>query len=855
MPLYLWSAAERWLQWPECTPDKLRTLTAKDKVTMSYLVGKSRRQGKNCRNEGGRDRSPERGPRSGPDSPSARANVEGGGPRGNGGKGKGKGAGGSGQQGRQPREPLAKNLAADKVWAAFPRHKAFEVSERGILCTESVHKAQHKVMALHSSELGSSCAYLALASFLSVGALQSLGKLKWGQVSESQLLSLYRGYAKIEKAGFILHRLVIDKETQTASLERTTQVFVGDSKVWNFLCIPTLDEEDRSCGHILPIARPGYEPVPLTELGAIESSQSSSSSREAVPEARDVEPAVEATPAVEAAADPLAAEPGPCVVASSSARGQGVKGWRVGKSDFWEALAKHCEDSPLEPMNVLGYGYILQFRIWTPVKAPVTGHIQNWPEAHMAGPEEIQDAYLCLAHAGDMSIRDWVVRAAAELKAAAKGRTPRPIPDEAIWRFAEPPCAEHRNWMSCFYQPSSDSWIPFEWTTPGSPKTHPRLLPTEVRPQLAVPALPNGPSRQLAAEVPYNGLWPPPQFKDSRDADGVLTKRTCTWQCGWWPNTAPHGRTPTMRLARRVPDVVSASSDQVSVWVDSVLYHPYPGGLNFESMGQRTLRFGGRGIQYFAAGDSVKVDRSYYAVEEVQVDYCETKLLRLVHTSDDGLLGSLSRKIRTGTRGAQSIAAGLVSTFDLPHHAITITPGQLCSTISPENKSRANYSALAMVLPAEAMPVFGRLENGAARVQFDAEQGAPDPFEAARYSTETLKVIGKRPFSYSGGTRFDWGYCYSCGREAPIAKCPGRLCGCGPTPCAIQVAEGRHVASYAQPIVYPGVVQTTTRHPPLKKGVETWATEANFRVAPPPKNSLGSCRRTRAVARGSVASG
>jgi hypothetical protein len=90
--------------------------------------------------------------------------------------------------------------------------------------------------------------------------------------------------------------------------------------------------------------------------------------------------------------------------------------------------------------------------------------------------------------------------------------------------------------------------------------------------------------------------------------------------------------------------------------------------------------------------------------------------------------------------------------------------------------------------------------------------------------------------------------CFSCGVNTP-GTYKGKLCkACAKgqnSSLGNLVAEGLTVAGPGCKVVYPGVVNTRSRHPPLKAGVETLATGQNFRLPregerrlcpPPPSN-------------------
>lgn len=79
----------------------------------------------------------------------------------------------------------------------------------------------------------------------------------------------------------------------------------------------------------------------------------------------------------------------------------------------------------------------------------------------------------------------------------------------------------------------------------------------------------------------------------------------------------------------------------------------------------------------------------------------------------------------------------------------------------------------------------------------------------------------------SVGGGYGWGLCYSCGGQLTGKS---RICCRGVNgPLAKMIAAGEKVTSMANRILYPGVVWCTSQHPPLKAGVETVATDKNFR--------------------------
>lgn len=105
-----------------------------------------------------------------------------------------------------------------------------------------------------------------------------------------------------------------------------------------------------------------------------------------------------------------------------------------------------------------------------------------------------------------------------------------------------------------------------------------------------------------------------------------------------------------------------------------------------------------------------------------------------------------------------------------------------------------------------------------------------DPEQAGQLAA-TLAARYPKASSVCGS--YAWGFCYSCGAGLP-GRMKQRICkGCvrRNSPLGRLVAEGMKVTSIANPVLYPGVVWTRTRHPRLKAGVETNATDQVFQYS------------------------
>jgi len=99
--------------------------------------------------------------------------------------------------------------------------------------------------------------------------------------------------------------------------------------------------------------------------------------------------------------------------------------------------------------------------------------------------------------------------------------------------------------------------------------------------------------------------------------------------------------------------------------------------------------------------------------------------------------------------------------------------------------------------------------------------------------TSRRKGVVAQAFPFFGAPLL-WGWCFSCGGSSS-ARMPQRMCTachssrCG-NPIVRNAAAGHPVASPTNPLVYEGVINTPSRHPPLKKGVETVATRKTVKV-------------------------
>lgn len=324
----------------------------------------------------------------------------------------------------------------------------------------------------------------------------------------------------------------------------------------------------------------------------------------------------------------------------------------------------------------------------------------------------------------------------------------------------------------------------------------------------------------------YEGMFPPPPDADAYDGydkwsdSGLNVGKPVafSWMAGWLSSEGIDAR-PS--FWRRRPVLVSATLDMFALYGGTVLYY-LPKVHRFTAVGRRGLTDGVGSFTFFTAGDSLTRAREDWVAVETHV--CGIDLLKVVRRSDEGILDAIVEHISD----ALSCPKPLRSLLDLSPPPVTVRAP--CNTQLPVFVTdKMSYDVARMTMPENAQPLIQR-----AWVEWQSSQGgegAPKAEVAANYATKLLEHSAKQPFSYSGGRPFEWGYCYSCGAQLPGKRMPGRLCGCAQTPAARVYADGGRIARLGG-VTYPGVVTTTSRHPPLKSGKKTLANSQVFREPP-----------------------
>lgn len=315
-----------------------------------------------------------------------------------------------------------------------------------------------------------------------------------------------------------------------------------------------------------------------------------------------------------------------------------------------------------------------------------------------------------------------------------------------------------------------------------------------------------------ATSLAYQGVWEP--------VEG-------TWVGGWWSSTFSVEKSAPS-IIPTTPDLASATADQASVWADSIKYLPIPAAIpGCHLVGDRTLADGHHSVQYFKAGDTVVIDRREYSVRE---EVWQGLSVLALHPAWEPTC--ITRAFLHLFYGVVVpllfVLGGLIGLG--PIRSLTVVRNHMGFGFDEETKKRADYALLGPLVAKESAAAFGNLKNQAATRQYGAD--APCPYRAFYYATHEGKFV-QATYGITGGKPYPWGaYCYSCDRQLP-GTFPGRLCGrCVEPASAALIRDGHHVTSIGDPVVYPGVVTTESRHPPMKAGKETVATPQCFRVAP-----------------------
>lgn len=322
----------------------------------------------------------------------------------------------------------------------------------------------------------------------------------------------------------------------------------------------------------------------------------------------------------------------------------------------------------------------------------------------------------------------------------------------------------------------------------------------------------------------------------------LMPPEALEWVGGWWCSQTPHwagsGYKQTWRENTCRPDVVLATVGNFQHYADTVLYLPVTTRMsNCFEVRAGVVTDGIESMQVFDTNSVLGLMKSKYSVQWSLAPGTRIGVYRLV-------------RVRTNWRDSLRMTArGVINKVIPVSWKVGDEPAECHASgdpdVSTELRTKAKWLAVARTeKSALKTALLSRGQQDSAKDW--AKAGDADDFK--RY-IDSLASTFPDISEVKGG--YKWGDCYSCGKQFP-GKFEGRICSnCherNATQAGELVAEGVKICGLAVPIRYPGVVNTKTRHPPLKKGTDTFATEANFRLSPSGRRSLSRRHQSGGVA-------
>jgi hypothetical protein len=312
------------------------------------------------------------------------------------------------------------------------------------------------------------------------------------------------------------------------------------------------------------------------------------------------------------------------------------------------------------------------------------------------------------------------------------------------------------------------------------------------------------------------------------------------WVGGWWVSSAPHwadaGVKQTWRENTCRPHLALATLENLACYADSVLYYPvYTSDLAF-TITQGVLTDGHEKVHYFTERDALKVSKTTFKARLRMAPGTETPVYQLTKVKT-----SFGDSLRFGVRKAVSKVVP-VSWPVGRGEATMVKLGE--PVVDKTTRMQAEYLNVAgRQTDATRTAIVAKARQNAAKDWVKADRAE----EVERF-TNILTSTMLPATEIRGG--YPYGDCFSCGRDFP-GKFKQRLCktcrSSNFTEVGQMIAEGDIVCSTRCPIRYPGIVNTKTRHPPLKPNTGTFASPANFRFSPSVHGELPPGRRSSAM--------
>lgn len=304
-----------------------------------------------------------------------------------------------------------------------------------------------------------------------------------------------------------------------------------------------------------------------------------------------------------------------------------------------------------------------------------------------------------------------------------------------------------------------------------------------------VPQIPGPP------EVRFSGIEPPPA--------------NWSWCSSPWQSQVPRDRSWPVVFRLDRPHVCSALLSEVVKYGATVKYLPPTESdrLYYLERGGNHITDGVIVDEVFVPGDVVTLGGVWYKCQPAV--FGEVQVIELVQSG-----------LPTRQNCARRLLSHLTPLIDSAKEACIIPLGK--PKLPAESKSKAEWIAS---VHSEADPLKLAIKQ---RLRQDAAADGYKTLSAVDADRFTSLLARKYP---AAQVVAGIPGCFSCGQGGKEKRC-GRLC----KSCAAgansqlgkMVADGHQVSGPSNRIVYPGVVNTTSRHPPLKTGVLTLATGSNF---------------------------
>lgn len=269
------------------------------------------------------------------------------------------------------------------------------------------------------------------------------------------------------------------------------------------------------------------------------------------------------------------------------------------------------------------------------------------------------------------------------------------------------------------------------------------------------------------------------------------------------------------------PDVVSATASAVKTFgVGGVFVPLQPEDLTgLQQIGARMFTDGLREVVPFYEGDRVVVQDCTYVVRRFEAPrngalhflHCPLLTLKLVDTKPREVWKSLLSRVPWASERRNDV--------------IIHPPTSSVAAGKMVNRSKWMIASLMEKDPVRcALINRQRLSEAKHGFEDDPEEKLILLKQLAEKFPKTKPCLGA----------FRWGFCFSCGIELPSKKkFPSRLCrAClsGNSTLGKVVEVGDKVCSAATRVQYPGVVWTTSKHPDLKNGVKTVASDESLKI-------------------------